>query len=151
MFRLPKKALFAIEAVLDIAYHAGAKPVQSKEITRRQGIPRRYLEQALQQLVRQGILVSVRGPRGGYQLAQESRRITISDIVRVVQGAGNGASEPDDMEGSELGAKVVRPLWTKVQEIVTSRLDELSIEELCGKADKAGIVSKGRKALDFTI
>ena len=150
MFRLPKKVLFAIEAVLDIAYHTGAEPVQSKEITRRQGIPRRYLEQALQQLVRHGILVSVRGPRGGYRLAQESRSITISDIVRVVQGAGNETSAPGDMQGSELGAKVVRPLWIKVQEIVMARLDELSIEELCGKADKAGVVSEDRNALDFT-
>ena len=57
MFRLSKKMLFAIEAVLDIAYHAGSEPVQSREITRRQKIPQRYLEQALQQLVRAGILV----------------------------------------------------------------------------------------------
>ncbi|MEK9754141.1 MAG: transcriptional regulator, partial [Rhodospirillaceae bacterium] len=35
MFRLSKKALYAVEAVLDIAYHAGAEPVQSREITRR--------------------------------------------------------------------------------------------------------------------
>jgi len=65
MLRLSKKVLFAIEAVLDIAYHAGAEPVQSREITRRQGIPRRYLEQALQQLVRHDILVGTRGRKGG--------------------------------------------------------------------------------------
>ena len=47
MLRLTKKLLFAIEAVLDIAYNAGALPVQSGEITRRQGIARRYLEQVL--------------------------------------------------------------------------------------------------------
>ena len=69
MLRLSKKILFAIEAVLDIAYHAGSGPVQSREITRRQGIPRRYLEQALQELVRHEILVSTRGPKGGYRLA----------------------------------------------------------------------------------
>ena len=56
MLRPSKKMLFAIEAVLDIAYHAGGEPVQSREITRRQGIPRRYLEQTLQQLVRAGVL-----------------------------------------------------------------------------------------------
>ena len=151
MFRLPQKALFAIEAVLDIAYHTGAEPVQSKEITRRQGIPRRYLEQALQQLVHHGILVGVRGPRGGYRLARERRGITIGDIVRVVQGVGNGASKPDDMGGSELGIKVVRPLWTDIQDMLMARLEELSIEDLCGQAGKAGIVSEGRKALAFTI
>ena len=77
MFRLPKKMLFAIEAVLDIAYNAVDTPVQSAEITKRQGIPRRYLEQVLQQLVRVDILTGVRGPRGGYRLARERRRITI--------------------------------------------------------------------------
>ena len=151
MFRLPKKALFAIEAVLDIAYYAGVGPVQSKEITRRQGIPRRYLEQALQQLVQNGILVGVRGPRGGYRLARERQRITIGDIVRVVQGARTEASKPGDMEGSELGTKVVRPIWTEMQNIVMTRLDELSIEDLRGEADKAGVVSGGCTALDFKI
>ena len=151
MFRFPKKALFAIEAVLDITYYAGAGPVQSKEITSRQGIPRRYLEQALQQLVQNGILVGVRGPRGGYRLARERQRITIGDIVRVVQGASNEASEPVDMEGSELGTKVVRPIWTEMQNIVMTRLDELSIEDLRGEADKAGVASDGGKALDFNI
>ena len=151
MFRFPKKALFAIEAVLDITYYAGAGPVQSKEITSRQGIPRRYLEQALQQLVQNGILVGVRGPRGGYRLARERQRITIGDIVRVVQGASNEASEPVDMEASELGTKVVRPIWTEMQNIVMTRLDELSIEDLRGEADKAGVASDGGNALDFII
>ena len=52
MMRISKKLLFALEAVLDIAYHSGGEPVQSSEITRRQKIPKRYLEQVLQQLVR---------------------------------------------------------------------------------------------------
>ena len=47
MLRLSKKLLFAIEAVVDIAYHAGAGPVRSTDISRRQGIPRRYLEQGV--------------------------------------------------------------------------------------------------------
>ena len=65
MLKLSKKMLFAIEAVVDIAYNAAGEPVQSRDITARQGIPKRYLEQTLQQLVRADILVGVRGPRGG--------------------------------------------------------------------------------------
>jgi len=151
MFRLSKKALFAVEAVLDIAYHSGAEPVQSREITRRQGIPRRYLEQALQQLVRDGVLVGVRGPRGGYRLARERRRISVGDIVRVVQGMEGEEAEKDETEGSELGAKVVKPLWTDMHETLMTRLDATSIDDLCDQADKAGIVSEGRQTLDFTI
>ena len=93
MLRISKKLMFAIEAVLDIAYNAGSEPVQSGEITRRQGIPKRYLEQVLQQLVRAGVLAGVRGPRGGYRLARERRRINIGEIVRVVR-AMETASDP---------------------------------------------------------
>ena len=67
MIRLTKKLLFAIEAVLDIAYNGSAAPVRSAEITEREGIPRRYLEPVLQELVREGILVGIRGPSGGYR------------------------------------------------------------------------------------
>lgn len=151
MLRLSKKMLFAIESVLDIAFHSGSEPVQSREITRRQGIPRRYLEQALQQLVREDILLGVRGPRGGYRLARERRRITIGDIVRAVRKMETSDDPLQDTEGSELGLKVVRPLWLELQQEVMEHLDRVSIDELCGKADEGGIVSEGRKNLDFTI
>ena len=143
--------LFAIEAVLDIAYHSGPGPVQSREITRRQGIPRRYLEQALQHLVRKKILIGVRGPRGGYRLARERRSISIGDIVRVVLDMKAGNFKIENAPGSALGHKVVRPLWLELQGELIERLDALSVDDLCGRADKAGIVSEGRQNLDFTI
>ncbi len=151
MFRLSKKALYAIEAVLDIAYHAGAKPVQSREITRRQGIPRRYLEQALQQLVREGILVGVRGPRGGYRLARERRRISVGDIARIVRSVETIDNSGAPLPGSELGQKVVLPLWDNLQEKIMRHLDDTNIEDLCDEARAEGIESEGRKTLDFTI
>ena len=151
MPRITKKMLFAIEAVLDIAYHAGAEPVQSREITRRQGIPQRYLEQALQHLVRDDILIGVRGPRGGYRLAKERRRITIGDIVRSVRQMETGEDPLQTETGSDLGQKVVRPLWTSIQDEIMTRLDETSVDQLCQDANKVGIESEGRKNLDFII
>ena len=68
MKSLSKKLVLALGAVIDIAYNAGSQAVQSKEITSRQGIPQRYLEQVMQDLVRAGVLKGVRGPRGGYRL-----------------------------------------------------------------------------------
>lgn len=151
MLRITKKMLFAIEAVLDIAYHSGAEPVQSREITRRQGIPQRYLEQALQHLVRDDILVGVRGPRGGYRLARERRRIIVGDIVRSVRKMET-AEDPLNVEnGSDLAQNVVRPLWTRIQDDVMERLDATTIDDLCNDANEAGIESEGRKNLDFTI
>lgn len=151
MLRLSKKMLFAIEAVLDIAYHANGETVQSREITRRQGIPRRYLEQALQQLVRSRILVGVRGPRGGYLLAKERRRTTVGEIVRVVHAMETTDDPLIHSFGSPLAQMVVRPLWLELQEDVMVKLESVTIEDLCSRAGLAGIASEVRQSLDFSI
>ena len=151
MVRLTKKLLFAIEAVLDIAYNAGDLPVQSGEITRRQGIPRRYLEQVLQQLVRAGVLAGVRGPRGGYRLARERRRITLGEIVRVVREL-DGADDPlEEVGGAALGQRVVRPVWKELNDEVMTRLDATTIEDLCLRAHKEGVPGEYGAKIDFSI
>ncbi len=151
MLRLSKKLLFAIEAVLDIAYNAGTLPVQSGEITRRQGIPRRYLEQVLQQLVRAGVLAGVRGPRGGYRLARERRRISLGDIVRVVRALDGGEDPLEVDEGAELGKRVVRPLWQELQDEVMQRLDSITVEDLCLRAHRVGVAGEPATRLDYSI
>lgn len=151
MLRPSKKMLFAIEAVLDIAYHAGGEPVQSREITRRQGIPRRYLEQTLQQLVRSGILVGVRGPRGGYRLARERRRISVGEIVRVVRAMETAEDPYQDMPASELGKSVIRPMWGDLAEEIMTRLDAITVDDLCMRSYKSGIPSEAHQKLDFII
>jgi Rrf2 family iron-sulfur cluster assembly transcriptional regulator len=151
MIRLSKKMLFAIEAVLDIAYNASASPVQSSEITRRQGIPRRYLEQVLQQLVRSGVLAGTRGPRGGYRLARERRRISIGEIVRIIRQLETAEDPIADPAGAELGRKVVRPLWLELQDNLMKQLDATTIEDLCMRAYRAGIAGEFGARMDFTI
>jgi Rrf2 family protein len=149
MLRLTRKLMFAIEAVVDIAYNSGENPVQSKDIAERQGIPRRYLEQVLQQLVRADILRGVRGPRGGYRLARERRRIPLGEIVRIV--AGMNMEDGDEDTGSDLGRIVLQPLWQELQEEALIKLDAVSVEDLCKTAREAGIDSSARKSADFNI
>tara|TARA_R110002110_G_scaffold415612_6_gene652097 strand:- start:125438 stop:125893 length:456 start_codon:yes stop_codon:yes gene_type:complete len=151
MFRLSRKTLFAIEAVLDIAYHAGPAPVQSREITRRQGIPRRYLEQVLQNLVRAGVLTGVRGPRGGYRLARERRRITLADIVTVILEMEARDDPTDADDGSPLGTQVVRPLWREMAEDCMEQLQKITIQDLCNRARDAGVESEEPERVDYTI
>ncbi|MEM8587556.1 MAG: Rrf2 family transcriptional regulator [Pseudomonadota bacterium] len=151
MFRLSKKLLFAIEAVVDIAYHSGDQPVQSSVITERQGIPRRYLEQVLQQLVRAGILSGVRGPRGGYRLARERRLISLGDIVRVVRAMESAQDPIDDPAGSNLGREVVRPIWDQMQEACMAKMDETTVDDLCRAAREKGIAREGVPAVDWSI
>ncbi len=151
MLRLSKKLLFAIEAVVDIAYHAGPGPVRSGDISRRQGIPRRYLEQVLQQLVHRGVLAGQRGPRGGYRLARERRRITVGEIVRIVREV-EGASDPvEEANGSQVAVKIVRPIWLSMQQEMMGRLDDLTIEELCTRARASNIESEAAQVPDFSI
>ena len=150
MLRLTRKLMFAIEAVVDIAYNSGVNPVQSKDIAERQGIPRRYLEQVLQQLVRADVLRGVRGPRGGYRLARERRRISLGEIVRIVAGM-DGEIADDEDTGSDLGRVVLQPLWQEMEEEALVRLDLVSIENLCRTAREAGIDSRSKKSIDFTI
>jgi Rrf2 family iron-sulfur cluster assembly transcriptional regulator len=78
--------------------------VRSGDITERQRIPKRYLEQVLQHLVRAGILNGKRGPRGGYRLGRERQRITLGEVVRVVRKL-EAETEPNDMAiGSPLAS-----------------------------------------------
>ena len=145
----------ALEAVLDIAYHSLDNLVQSSDITARQTIPRRSLEPVLQQMTRAGILAGVRGPRGGYRLAKEKRRITVADVFRAVNGMADESANPDqDQQPANdysLGTKILTPLWHEVSQELQSQLEKITLESLCSQAQKLGIKSQSRRSSDFTI
>ena len=132
MFRLSRKTLLALEAVIDIAYNARPEPVQAKEITARQGVPQRYLEQVMQQLVRAGILKGVRGPRGGYRLARERRRISVGDVVRIAM------SFDDNEEAFDGGTELeIRPVF-EAEDFGAEFTPELREQEERMRAQVAG-------------
>ncbi|MEM6487868.1 MAG: Rrf2 family transcriptional regulator [Pseudomonadota bacterium] len=150
MLRLPRKTMLALEAVLDVAYNARPDPVQAKDITRRQGIPNRYLEQVMQSFVHNGILKGVRGPKGGYILARERRRITVGDVVRAADQIDvDGEGEP--LSAAPLGVEVVHPLWTETRDAMLERLDAITLEDLCRRARDAGIAPAVKSPTDFNI
>ena len=107
MALLSRKGLLAIAAVIDVALHGKGRPVSAKALAARHALPARHLEPVLQALVRVGILKGIRGPRGGYELARERRRITADDILRAagtIEDAGDPAAA-----GSALLNQVVIP------------------------------------------
>jgi|ERR1700733_8630316 Rrf2 family transcriptional regulator, iron-sulfur cluster assembly transcription factor len=150
MLKLSRKTLLALEAVIDIAFNARPEPVQAKEITARQGVPQRYLEQVMQQLVRAGILKGVRGPRGGYRLARERRRISVGDVVRVAESIEDDEEEKHSPR-SDLGQRIVAPFVATLQDELMTRLDSVSIEDLCQRARHAGVEAGAENSADFTI
>jgi Rrf2 family protein len=132
MFLLSRRSLLAIAAVVDIALHARPLPVAAKQLAARHNLPPRHLETVLQALVRQGILKGVRGPRGGYELARERRRITADDILRA---AGTVEDEEQIASGSSLLNDVVRPAMTQAERAFSAALMRINVEDLARRAE----------------
>lgn len=79
---LSTKGRYAVMAMVDLALQPQAKPVGLATIADRQEIPLAYLEQIFARLKRAGLVKSVRGPGGGYQLARAGEAITIAEIMQ---------------------------------------------------------------------
>ncbi len=128
---LPRKGALAIAAVIDIALNARGRPVAAKSLATRHRLPPRPLEPVLQALVHHGILRGTRGPRGGYELAREQRRITADDILRA-------AGTADDMNGAPAGStllsKVVMPALGEAEHAFAAALARINVEDLAHSA-----------------
>lgn len=84
---LSAKVQYGIVALIELAaIHGQGGVLQVAEIAQRQSIPDRYLEQMLTSLRRARILRSIRGPRGGYQLARPPAEVTIQEVVAALEG-----------------------------------------------------------------
>ncbi|MGJ0506489.1 MAG: RrF2 family transcriptional regulator [Methylocystis sp.] len=142
---LPRPAKFALMATLDVALHARGRPVSSKELAARHDLPPRRLETLLQALVRAGVLKSVRGPAGGYELARERRRLCVGEIVRVALRA-----EEESEPAPALLAAVLEPLIYETEEAALARLDDITLEDLYARAVAQGFGEK-QPTSDFEI
>src|SRR5262245_29426337 len=110
---LPGKTIVVIGAVVDIALHAGKEPVSAFDVSDRLHLRRRYLEHVLQALVREGILVGLRGPRGGYRLAKAQQAISVFDISEAVKTIG---TEQPSREFAGLLDAVVMPALAQAEQ-----------------------------------
>lgn len=141
-----KKIFYALEAVLFIAYNAKTGAIASRDIAERQQLPARYLEPILQKLVRAGILKSVRGPQGGYELGRERRRISLKDICDVL-----AADEALPASSLPLGEQVLRPVMDDAQRAWQAQLADINIAGLCERAAQQRIAPAFQQTQDFAI
>jgi DNA-binding IscR family transcriptional regulator len=132
MIRLSRKSLLALEAVLDVALHARPDPVQAREITARQGVPQRYLEQVMQ------------------ALARERRRISVREIFEVIEEIDGG--DVDTLSQSDLGRSIIAPFHTNMQNALIGAVGDTTIADLCGQAvGQNNGQNSGEDKGDFTI
>jgi Rrf2 family transcriptional regulator, iron-sulfur cluster assembly transcription factor len=151
MTLLPRVARAAVLAVLDVALHARGRPVSSKELAARHELPPRRLESLLQALVRAGVLKSVRGPSGGYELAKERRRLTLADIVRVALRV-DGNDDADEPEVAPLSLEAaIAPTLQQIEAEVFRGLEAVTLEDLCVRARVVGFESAEKTQADFEI
>jgi Rrf2 family transcriptional regulator, iron-sulfur cluster assembly transcription factor len=150
MFLLSRRSLLAIAAVVDIALHARPSPVAAKHLAARHNLPPRHLETVLQALVRQGILKGVRGPRGGYELARERRRITAADIVRAAMTA-TGEDNLPPMPASRLVDGVVGPAVKAASDAFLAELEGYTVDMLCRQAAEGAVFGGVPASVDFAI
>jgi Rrf2 family transcriptional regulator, iron-sulfur cluster assembly transcription factor len=82
--KLSTKGRYAVMAMTDLAGHANGRPVALAEIAERQQLSLAYLEQLFARLRRRGLVISARGPGGGYQLARPAGDTSVADVVTAV-------------------------------------------------------------------
>ena len=128
---LPRKGILAIAAVVDIALHDGEHPVSAKTLAVRHGLPPRHLEPVLQALVHEGIFNGVRGPRGGYELGRERKRISVADILR----AAGSVNDEDDVPVSRLVEQAILPALADAERAFVAALTRLSLDDIARRAE----------------
>jgi Rrf2 family protein len=146
--KLSTQSRYGVRAIFDIAYNSEGLETQVKDISRRQGISPRYLEQIFQKLKRAGIVGSKRGPSGGYFLNKKAEEITVGAIVRITEGCIDPVLCIDPEDSSQpcdrLGECVTRLIWNEAGSKLKEYFDSVTVKDLCRMAQKMGL----RKELD---
>jgi len=131
--RLTTKGRYAVTAMLDIALHHECGPVSVADVAERQAISSAYLEQLFSKLKRAGLLRSVRGPGGGYELAKPQEHISISQIIAAV-GEGVDATRCRGTADCHDGATcLTHDLWTALSVRIDDFLSGVTLQTLVAK------------------
>lgn len=146
---ITQKSKYALRATLELAVRFGQGPISIGEIAKAQAIPARFLEAILAQLKRAGLVESRRGNEGGYVLARQPARISVGDVLRVVQGT---LADPDTAShgqgsGPRASQTVFSPIWDAALRSASAVYDAANFQLLVDRYREA----LGNNALDYSI
>ncbi len=153
--RLSAKTKYGVRALFDIAFHsqdAQGVAIQAKDIAKREHIPVRYLEQIFQDLRRAGIIESKRGPRGGYLLKRDATKLSLAEIVTVLEGPLSELFSMDDAgpeEPQPTSKKVTGALWQDLASVLSGWFSETTLADLVQRGNELGIKRDMGEAMYF--
>jgi Rrf2 family protein len=142
--RLSTKSRYGLRALFDMAYNSGTLPSQIKDISRRQEISPRYLEQIFQSFKKAGILKSKRGPQGGYILAKKPDQITVREILEAAEGDTllvECTSKKNRKKGDCTfdGTCVTQTVWAEASEKLNELFSDMTLKTLCERGQSLGV------------
>ncbi|MGD8757815.1 MAG: Rrf2 family transcriptional regulator [Deltaproteobacteria bacterium] len=132
--KLSTRSRYGTRMMLDMAENGHKGPVQMGDIARRQGISVKYLEQLIIPLKKASYIKSVRGPKGGHMLAKAPEKITLGEIVDVLEG---GVDLCDCIENPDSCDKfrrcLTRPIWKQATRAMYDELNAITLADMLAK------------------
>ena len=125
---LSTKSKYGLKAIYEIGLHYGSEPVPLKTISEKHDISLAYLEQIVAILKKAGLIVSRRGPTGGYSLARSPQEITIGDIVRSLDGSFTPSE--CNLKGSECFDCISWTVFKKINDGIDNVVDNFTLSNL---------------------
>lgn len=148
--KLTTKGRYAVTAMLDLALHDHGEPTPLADIADRQELSLSYLEQLFSQLRRAGLIKSVRGPGGGYQLARPATEINVGQIIIAVD---------EDVDVTRCGGRgncqnghkcLAHDIWMGLSEKIQSFLHSICLADLVNDPDLIGIARLQDREMETT-
>lgn len=141
--RLTTKGRYAVTAMLDLALHQHKKPVTLAGISQRQGISLSYLEQLFSRLRRKELVISSRGPGGGYRLSREADQISVAEVILAVDESVDVRKCEGKQNCTQEGPCLTHELWNELSDKIHTFLTNITIGELverrtCERGDHLG-------------
>ena len=132
--KLSTRTRYGMRLMVDLAQHWGEGYIALKDIAKRQGISKKYLEQIVSLLMSRELLTATRGFSGGYQLAKEPSAITAAEVVEATENSLSALSCIGDANSCERsGACPTLALWTGLQEVIIEYLQGVTLEDLASE------------------
>lgn len=139
--KISTKGRYALRMMIDLAQHSGtAEWVPLKDVSERQEISIKYLEQIVQRLCSSGLLRSLRGPSGGYQLAKPADQYTAGEILRAIEGslAPVACLESDSNMCPRATFCCAIKFYAGLRNVIDAYVDSVNLQELADQNNPVG-------------